>query len=328
MKPVKIATVALVTLAVGAAALCAQTPPPAPGRPSPDPDGAKIVTEDIARFWEAFDHAGPAYSAETFQKVYLDRGTPGLRDFLTLRIQSAETLAKAVQTHPKYYASIRNSTGRIREMEKEIRASFYALKYLVPDAVFPDVYFVVGVLNSGGTTSDRGLLIGAEMYGRTPDSPTAELSPWLMTVLSPVEKIPHIVAHELIHYQQKEPKAEPTLLSQSLYEGTADFVGELISGRQINQAAHAYAEPRRAELWREFKEKMHGKDLAGWLYSSSGDRPHDLGYWMGYEIVKAYYDRAADKRKALKEILEVQDYDAFLAKSGYAERFAAPKPAS
>jgi hypothetical protein len=31
--------------------------------------------------------------------------------------------------------------------------------------------------------------------------------------------------------------------------------------------------------------------------------------------------------EALKEILDVQDYDAFLAKSGYAERFATPKPA-
>lgn len=292
---------------------------PAPAGPNPNPDGARIVTEDLGRFWEAFDKAAPSFPAETFQKLYLDRGTPGLQDFVKLRIQSAEKLAKTVQAHPKYYASARESTRRIPEMEKGIRASFYALEYLYPEAVFPDVYFLVGVLNSGGTTSDRALLIGAEMYGRTPQSPTEELDDWLKTVLSPVESIPHIVAHELIHYQQKYPQAaEPTLLAQSIQEGSADFLGEMISGRHINAHVHAYAVPRRAELWKEFKAKMHGKDLAGWLYSSSGDRPNDLGYWMGYEITKAYYDKAADKRKALKEILEIKDFDAFLAKSGYA----------
>jgi hypothetical protein len=318
MKLVRIATLVCLVPVLGSPVLAAQAP-------SPDPDGARIFTDDIGRFWEAFDQAGPAFPAETFQKVYLGRGSAGLRDFLKLRIQSAEALAKTVRAHPRYYASIRDSTGRIREMEKSIRASFYALEHLVPEAVFPDVYFVVGALSSGGTVSDQGLLIGAEMYGRTPGMPAEELSGWLKTVLAPVESIPHIVAHELIHYQQKYPETEPTLLSQSIREGSADFLAEMISGRHINAAAHAYAVPRRTELWREFQGKMHGKDFAGWLYSSSGDRPNDLGYWMGYEITQAFYDKATDKHRALKEILEIKDFDAFLVKSGYAERFTPPK---
>ena len=43
----------------------------------------------------------------------------------------------------------------------------------------------------------------------------------------------------------------------------------------------------------------------------------DLGYWVGYRIVKAYYQRAADKQQALREILELSDPKAFLAKSGW-----------
>lgn len=325
MRIEKIARMSCLGLLLSTSALSAQ---PAPG-PSPDPDQAKIVTEDLDRFWEAFDQAGPAFPAETFQKVYLDRGTPGLQDFIKLRIKDAETLAKRVQKHPRYYASARESTKRIHEMEKGIRAAFYALEYLYPEAVFPDVYFVVGILNTGGTFSERSILIGAEMYGRTPQMPTEELSDWLKTVLSPVEHIPYIVAHESIHYQQKYPEIPVTLLSQSIKEGSADFLGELISGRHINTHVHAYAVPRRAELWKEFKEKMHGGDLKGWLYSSSGDRPQDLGYWIGYEITKVYYDKAADKRQAIKEILEIKDFGAFLAKSGYEEMVAAaslPKP--
>jgi len=288
---------------------------------SPDPDAARIVTADIPRFWEAFDKAKPGFAAEPFQKLYLDRGTPGLQDFVQERIGSAEELAKTVRTHPYYYASIRASTGRIAEMEKTIRASFHALKNLYPDAVFPDVYFLIGRLTSGGTTSGRGLLIGAEMYGRTPGTPAEELSDWLRQVIKPVEEIPHIVAHELIHFEQKSPEPK-TLLAQSLREGSADFLAELISGRHINAHVHAYANPREAELWREFQGKMHGQDAKGWLYSpATGGRPQDLGYWMGYKIAKAYYDRTADKKHAIRDILEIKDYDVFLAKSGYAQKF-------
>jgi hypothetical protein len=288
---------------------------------SPDPDAARIVTADIPRFWQAFDKASPGFAAEPFQKLYLTPGTSGLKDFVEARISGAEDLAKAVRKYPRYYASIRASTGRIAEMEKAIRASFHALKDLYPDAVFPDVYFLIGRLNSGGTTSDRGLLIGADMYGRTPETPEAELSDWLRQVIQPVEELPHIVAHELIHFEQKSPEAK-TLLAMSIREGSADFLAELISGRHINAHVHAYANPREAELWREFQGRMHGKDAAGWLYSpAAGGRPQDLGYWMGYKIAKAYYDRAADKKQAIRDILEIKDYDAFLAKSGYAEKF-------
>jgi len=303
-------------LLLGALALSAA---PAFSEPNPDPDGARLLTEDIDRFWQAFDQASPSFSAEVFQKVYLDPGTPGLKDFITARIKSADALAEKIRKYPKYYASTRDSTRRIREMEHAIRASFYALEYLYPDATFPDVYFLIGVLNTGGTTSERGLLIGAEMYGRTPETPMEELTDWHKTVLGRVESIPHIVAHEIIHYQQKSLGTVKTLLANAIQEGSADFLAEMISGRHVNEHVHRYAIPRRAELWKEFKEKMHGEDLAGWLYSSDSDRPQDLGYWIGYEITKAYYDKAADKRQAMKEILEVSDFDAFLDKSGYAD---------
>jgi hypothetical protein len=284
---------------------------------SSDPDQAKIVYEDIDRFWEAFDQAGPAFSAESFQKLYLDRGTPGLQDFITVRIHSAEALARTIRKYPRYYASIRESTRRIPEMERGIRASFYAFEYLYPEARFPDVYFLVGVLNTGGTTSHRGLLIGAEMYARTAQTPLEELSNWHRTVIAPVESVPRIVAHEIVHFQQRSLGTNPTLLANVIIEGSADFLGEMISGGHINEHVHRYAVPRRAQLWREFKERMHAKEFEGWLYSSSGDRPQDLGYWLGYEITKAYYEKAIDKRQAIREILQVEDFDAFLAKSGY-----------
>jgi hypothetical protein len=68
---------------------------------------------------------------------------------------------------------------------------------------------------------------------------------------------------------------------------------------------------------------MHGTDYSRWLYNGwnakvLGDRPADLGYWMGYQISKAYYDSATDKRRAVREILSIRDFDRFVTQSGYA----------
>jgi hypothetical protein len=46
-------------------------------------------------------------------------------------------------------------------------------------------------------------------------------------------------------------------------------------------------------------------------------KPGDLGYWVGYRIVKSYYERAAEKRRALREVLDMKDPKAFLAESGW-----------
>lgn len=288
-----------------------------------DPDAARIVTEDIPRFWQAYDQAAPGFAPEVFQKVYLDPGTPGLQDFVELRIKSAEELAKVVRFRPGYYASARESTGRIAEMEGQIRDSFHALKRLYPEAVFPDVYFLIGKLNSGGTTSERGLLIGAEMYGRTPQAPKKELDDWLRAVLQPVEDVPHIVAHELIHFQQQNAKRQ--LLFQCLREGGADFLAEMISGKHINGHVHEYARPRERELWEEFRQRLDDEDFSGWLYGGDQEegRPADLGYWMGYEIVKAYYEQASDKAQAISDILTFEDSHEFLERSGYARKHMA-----
>jgi len=63
-----------------------------------------------------------------------------------------------------------------------------------------------------------------------------------------------------------------------------------------------------------------GKTTAGWMYGGSvfENGPPDLAYYIGYKICDAYYRRAADKRKAIAAILNIRDFRAFLAASGYA----------
>ena len=289
-----------------------------------DPAQVKFVTSDIGNFWRAYDLAAKetdkAKRVAIFQTEYFDKGSPGLKDFQRLRIKSAENLVSTIDRMPKYYASIRPQTLQVQRMEKRMRAAFEKFKSIYPAAVFPDVYFLIGVTSSGGTTGPSGLLIGTEMYGKTAKTPMDELSAWLRAVLSTVDNVPAIVAHESCHYNQHYNTApdQRHLLGKSLQEGACDTIGELISGRNINDHLKVYGKTHDAEIWRDFEADMYKPDYSKWIYNAmtAKDRPADLGYYVGYLITRAYYQKAKDKRQAVHDILNIQDARAFFEASG------------
>ncbi|HSL69099.1 MAG TPA: DUF2268 domain-containing putative Zn-dependent protease, partial [Longimicrobiales bacterium] len=276
---------------------------PAERRPGPEPDSARIITSDVRLFWSVLDRSTPETLTQLLHCDYLMVGTQAVRDFIPSRIISAARLAELVTSRRDRYEAARQSSLTVDTMEQPIRAVFRRLKGLYPAAVFPDVYFVVGRFNTGGTVSQRGLLIGAEMYANHGG-------------------VTNIVAHELVHYQQKPIlAAQRSLLSQSVMEGSADFVAELISDHRGNSRAHEYALPRERELWQEFTRVMNGRDYAGWLYGNAPEgRPADIGYFFGYRIAQAYYARLPDKGQALRDILNIADYAEFFRRSGYDPR--------
>ena len=303
--------------------------------PSAHPDSARIVTEDIPRFWAAYDASTPETRVAALQRDYFDPGSPGLDDFLGLKIGSVERMAAVLDRRPRFYASIRSSTLRAHEAEPAVRAAFRRMEALYPDAVYPDVYFLIGGMSAGGTASRRGLLIGTEFFSRTPEMPEDELTDWHRAVLAPVETLPLIVAHELIHYLQDLDMLDRTLLNRALLEGSADYLGRLISedGRAMNDHIYAWADPQEEAVWCAFEAEMDGSDTADWIANGGrpADRPAgldyaDLGYYVGHQISEAYHEqaRAAGQSDAevVRDILHIDDAKAFLDASGYAERFA------
>lgn len=296
-----------------------------------DPATVKFVTSDIDNFWRAYDLAAKetdkAKRVAIFQTEYLDKGSPGLKDFLRLRIKKAESLVNAIDSMPKYYASIRPQTLQVQRMEKRMRAAFEKFKSLYPAAVFPDVYFLIGITSSGGTTGPSGLLIGTEMYGKTAKTPLDELSGWLRVVLSNIDYVPAIVAHESCHYNQRYNSApeQRHLLGKALQEGSCDMIGELISGRTINEHLKIYGRTHDAEIWRDFEADMYKQDISNWFYNATTakDRPADLGYYVGYLITQSYYRNAKDKRQAIHDILNIQDARAFYEASRVRPKTAA-----
>lgn len=289
-----------------------------------DPDAARFVTSDIQLFWKAYDKATPENDLIVYRDEYLRKGSVGLKEFTRLRIGSSCSLVDTIGYAPKYYESLRGPSLKVASFEPQTRAAFRKLKEIYPAAVFPDVYFVIGRMSSAGTLSEKGLLIGVDMYGANSPGITDGLSSWHRAVLSSVDRLPYIVAHESIHYQQKYPvDAEPTLLSRSIREGAADFIAQLIAGDHINPHLHKYGDPIEKELWLEFEKEMHRTEVSNWLYQGdkAKERPADLGYYIGYKIVESYYNNAADKRRAVQDVLEIKDFNAFLSGSRYSLKF-------
>lgn len=293
-----------------------------------DPDSAQVVTDDIDRFWLAFDRRAAMGDATAFQALYLDVGSPGVQGFAD-RIRSAEALAEAVRRYEPFYESIRVRTLGVRDLEADIRANLATMKRVYPESTFPPVYFVIGRVSSGGTATEDGLMIGTELFAADEDTPLDVLEPGLAAVVRSLSfaDLPYVVVHELVHFQQREPElAGRSLLGQALYEGVADFICELVTGGLVgaNERTRQFGDAHEREIWEEFRTEMGGRDFSRWL-SNQGqgteEWPADIGYYVGYKIAGAYYRRASDPRRAIRDMLRIEDPEDFLSRSGYGSDF-------
>ncbi|MCD9616165.1 DUF2268 domain-containing putative Zn-dependent protease [Chryseobacterium gleum] len=268
---------------------------------STDPLNAVFETRDTDRFWKAFDKMDA--SKENPFTDYISKGSQGVKGFMEYRIINADSLYTMVRKRKEDYLKSRNVLAGISQKERRIKAVYSALKYWYPQAKFPPIYFVYGRFNTGGTFSKDGIMIGTE-------------------TLQNLDGITGLVSHEMIHFQQ-DIKGTDNLLKYSLSEGSADFISELVSGETNNSPFYKYGEVNADKLYKEFVTVLKKKDPTDWLYGTTkkDDRPNDLGYWMGYKISEAYFNKQSDKHKAIYDILHIQNPLLFLKESGFLDQY-------
>ncbi|MCB0278233.1 MAG: hypothetical protein KDD94_01935 [Calditrichaeota bacterium] len=283
-----------------------------------DPNTVKIITSDIDLFWTMID-SNTEITSTVVRDDYFNKGSSGLKTMYERKIKSYTTFANSYNAYFNYYQSIRDNTLSVPA--DSIRSILLAIKDIYDSAHYVDIYFLIGTMSTGGTVANNKMLIGTELFSKAPDSPTDELNDWHRSVIRESTELAAIVAHELIHVQQLN--YGNTLLEQSIVEGAADFIGELVSGKLINTVAHDYGNQNEAALWNEFKDVMNGTDITNWLYNGSQSlgRPADLGYYIGYKICEAYAAKIADQKQVVKDIIEISDFTAFLNASAYAAKF-------
>jgi len=273
-------------------------------------DGPVIRIDDVGRFYTVYDAAGSRPTAEQLQRDYLDVGSDGLHTFAKIRNITGANMAATLAKTPAIYSDAKRCAAVLPAVRERLSVAMARLASLYPSARFLPVTVAIGrgrpVAASGPT---HGVMVGLEaLCGVKYFDANVE------------DRFVHVIAHEYIHVQQSESLTRdehPTVLEVSLIEGAAEFMGEMISGGVANPGVWTEAKGSEREIEAAFVSDEDKTDLSNWLFNGTLEKPGDLGYWVGYRIVKSYYQHAADKRRAIRDILEMNDPKGFLAKSGW-----------
>ncbi|MCE7042449.1 DUF2268 domain-containing putative Zn-dependent protease [Dyadobacter sp. CY312] len=295
-----------------------------------DPDQAMFVTSDINLFWKAYDlyQKDSSNAQKIFLTEYFEKGSPSLQEYYRIKtpnIGGLKGFVHNIKKMPRFYESIRANTEQVAALEDTIRVIYRNLKRWYKPSKFPNTTFVIGAWSSGGTVTNYGSILGADMQSANANTPISELNLWQQKNLIPFVGLKHVVAHELVHVQQNNMAGDTTLLCHAIQEGMADFLGELISGKTANERLQVWAVGNEKKVWAEFKKEMYLDRYSNWIANSNqetADRPSDLGYWVGYQICKAYFEQASDKKKAISDMLNIKDYKAFLIQSKADEKLS------
>jgi hypothetical protein len=278
--------------------------------------GPAIQIEDVERFYQLYDAAGGRPTAEQLQRDYLDVGTAGLRHLARVRNVTGERIAQAIATRPGLYTNARACVAALPRVRERLELAFDELLELYPQAQTPPITILV---SRGKPLAIAGPGDGVQV---SIEAMCSEDAARILTA-DVEDRIVQVIAHEYIHAQQapalanNEPQTVLTVLERSLIEGVADFVGALLSGGVANVAVHALAKGRELEIETRFAADVDKTDLSDWLDNTTSESVGQLGYWVGYRIARAYYQHAADKRSAIREMIQMTDARSFLARSGW-----------
>lgn len=124
-----------------------------------------------------------------------------------------------------------------------------------------------------------------------------------MFQFSKTTTIEQVTIHEFVHTFQKD--GEINVLSKAIKEGSCDFIAELTLNKKFNSHYIAYGFKNYEQIKLQFKSEMFSQNLGNWFYNSDVSKNPDLGYFVGYVISKKYYENAQDKKKAIKDIIEL-----------------------
>lgn len=272
----------------------------------------EVQTEDVTRFYKIYDAAGGHPTIEQLQQDYLDPGTEGLHHLMKARNVTAGRIAQTIAIQPGLYTEAKACMAALPRVRERLNITFRKLVALYPESQKPPVTIVVGrgrplAISGPGDGVQIGLEAICSPIGRF-------LNP------NVDDRFVHVIAHEYIHSQQNlklSNDEHPTVLERSLLEGAAEFMSEVTSGDVAYGAFRASTKGREKEIESRFVADMDKTDLSDWLDNTTANKLGDLGYWVGYRIVKSYYQHALDKHVAIREIIQMNDPHAFLAKSGW-----------
>ncbi|MEZ5043874.1 MAG: hypothetical protein R2828_28515 [Saprospiraceae bacterium] len=295
-------------------------------------ENAIVIDDDIDHFWQAYDKIiatnDSTLQYQLLNELFIEKGTPGLKAFMERRSYTPASYINAINNYPLFWSSIRANTLKSKAYGQDIAFEIKKLKQLYPDLKPAKIYFTIGALMSNGTTMDSLVLIGAESAMADSATVTEELPGRLGENLrkyfdsNPIQHVVLLNVHEYVHTQQNTYGYD--LLSQSLFEGVAEFVSVTAAGKPSSTPSVHYGKNNEGRVKERFAKEMFSPDWSNWLYNNFDNefKMRDLGYYIGYALCEKYYEAAPDKKQAIKRLIEL-DFgnraviESFVEETGY-----------
>ena len=289
----------------------------------------QIVTSDVAHYWEAYDRVLASTDSleriDIMQRLYVDRGSAGLKALMEVRDYTTAELAANVHKYRRYWESIRPHTASLTQDVALLEDYVGRLEAAYPQMQKVPIYFAIGGFRTGGTYQTDKVLLGAEILMAKPGAVIDELPARNQDGLRNYMpfNIPLIALHEFVHVQQQRWE-QFSIVHRCVAEGVAEFVSTQLAGTPLSPPV-LFGKANAAEVLQVFMEEAVRDDAMGnWLSGQNRNRlvQNDLGYYIGYAVCERVYEAAADKGLALRQLIELNYADeavfaAFLDGSGF-----------
>lgn len=278
-----------------------------------------IVSSDIDNFWEAYDKITSTNDSilqlKYLNELFIEKASKGQKALFENRRYKPEEYLEAITQYPKFWNSIRKNTLETKVYTDEIFEGITTFKENYPDLKLSTIYFNMGVFRTPGTGFDDLVLIGSEFALGDTNTDPSEFPKRLSHLknyykINPVDHLQFLTIHEYVHTQQKD--IVNNTLSQVLFEGIADFVAHKMTDKKSPFKYATYGEENEAKVKQLFEDQMFNFRKHGqWLWNSNNNQfgTHDMGYFVGYKIAEASYNKAEDKKMALKNMIELDYHD-------------------
>jgi hypothetical protein len=230
------------------------------------------------------------------------------------RRYNAKSYVDAINNYPLFWNSIRVNTLKAKTYSNELGLGIEKLKLIYPNLKPAKIFFTIGAFKTPGTIMDGSILIGSEMALGDENTISKEF-PKNLDYFSiylkgnPNKEVVFLNIHEYIHTQQKT-EGGYDLLSQSLYEGIAEFIPVIALSKKSPTPAIRYGKINDRRIKEVFEKEMFSYWYYNWLYNNLENefKTRDLGYYIGYAIAEKYYNQSKNKKEAIKNLIEL-DYN-------------------
>ncbi|OHX65173.1 hypothetical protein [Flammeovirga pacifica] len=291
----------------------------------------EILTTPTDRFWKYFDQSiHDKQNANQYLSNYICEGSYALKDYYHIRYENVENMKRVmIENNSDYYQYLEKhiSKNQLDKVARNANEMMVRFSELYPKAVFPKTYIVPDLINSSGTLTELGLFIGVTMFAKSDSMPLQHLNDWQKNSITEFDNMSYDLVHELMHFQQSYSDHENAnkVLGKIIEEGVCDFLVSILSENKtpspgVQQNLNYLNNKKNFEfIIQELKNDAYSTDLSNWMHNGGAihDRPSNLGYTMGYLICQSYYEKSDDKKAAIFELLNTNNFKKIITESEF-----------